>query len=139
MKQMSETRPEWLAEIDGAEALFNWFGYWPSFHDATIISVHLDGHGTSSVRIQTCEVTSELDSKGYYIARKYVTVSFLLDGISDLELTGPPGSVIFGAEISRTKQGFRLDLDPSYGLAGSLTAAKMRIEIEPAPLKESGA
>lgn len=82
---MVESRPEWLGEIDGVGALFDWFGYWPDFHDAEIISLELN-------RRQ---------------------------------------NVIYGLKISRVDSGFHLELDPCYGLAGNLTAAKLRIQIQP--------
>ena len=31
-----------LQEISGAAELRDWFGYWPMFHDAEIISLHLN-------------------------------------------------------------------------------------------------
>jgi Immunity protein 50 len=133
---MSEDRPEWLSDIDGADALFDWFGYWPSFHDAEILGLNLNRRSESSLRILTWEMTKQVDSKGYFVQRKHVTVEFLLEGITELELNGfSRQNVIFGAEISRTKDGFCLSLDPCYGLAGSLTAAKMRMKIEPSPLE----
>jgi hypothetical protein len=31
-----------LTRIDGAQRLYDWFGYWPSFHDAEILSLQLN-------------------------------------------------------------------------------------------------
>lgn len=129
---MGESYPEGLADVDGADALFNWFGYWPSFHDAEIISIELNRRDTSSLSVHTWEITNEVDDEGYYGLRKHAVVTFLLDGILDLELSGfSHQNVIFGLEISRVDGGFRLELDPCYGLAGNLTAAKLRIQIQP--------
>ncbi|HTU36228.1 MAG TPA: Imm50 family immunity protein [Candidatus Acidoferrum sp.] len=129
---MAEPRPEWLAEVGGADGLFNWFGYWPSFHDAEILSLELNRTGESTLSVKTWEIANEVDIQGYYVLRKHVTVHFLLEGISNLELTGfSVQNVIFGLEIARSDDGFRLELDPCYGLAGSLTTAKLRVKIEP--------
>ena len=51
--------PEWSAEVEGANALFDWFGYWPDFHDAEILSVTLDRSGSCSVSIHASETTDE--------------------------------------------------------------------------------
>jgi len=33
--------PPELGTIEGAKNLRDWFGYWPSFHDAEVILLHL--------------------------------------------------------------------------------------------------
>src|SRR5712692_434714 len=53
-----------LQAIDGARELHDWFGYWPSFHDAEIIRLHLNRRGSSSLVIHTWEMTKEVDEKG---------------------------------------------------------------------------
>jgi Immunity protein 50 len=112
---MAESRPEWVADVKGACALFDWFGYWPDFHDAEIISVEPNRRDTSALRVHIWEMMSEVDDKGYFRLRKHVLVTFLLDGVRDLELSGfSHQNVIYGLEISRADSGFRLELDPCY-------------------------
>jgi hypothetical protein len=61
-------------------------------------------------------MTNEIDGSGHYVGRKHVVVSFLLEGISDLELTGfGPQNVISSAEISRANGCFELNSSPCYG------------------------
>lgn len=130
---MDTDRPAGSADVEGADALFEWFGYWPDFHDAEVLSVHLDRGGTSSVVIHTWEATGQADSKGYYSQRKHALVSFLLDGVTDVEPCGFSGqNVISGAEIERIDSEFSPALGPCFGLSGRLRAAKLRIRIEPA-------
>lgn len=129
---MPDAKPEWLAAVDGADALFDWFGYWPSFHDAEILRLELNRTGESAISIKTWEITKEIDAQGYYVPRKHVTVHFLLEGISDLELGGfSVQNVISGLEVTRSQDGFCLQIGPCFGLAGSLTVAKLRVRIEP--------
>jgi hypothetical protein len=119
-----------LQVIDGAQELFNWFGYWPSFHDAEIVRFHLNRKGSSSLVIHTWEMTKELDEKGYYVQTKHVTVEFTLGGISELDLKGfSQQNVIFGLDIEKTDTGFRIILDPSYGLAGTIGAARIAVRL----------
>ena len=42
-----------IREIHGAAELHDWFGYWPNFHDAEIINLHLNRTGSSSLRVHT--------------------------------------------------------------------------------------
>src|SRR5438067_11086704 len=70
----------------GASDLVAWFGYWPSFHDAEVLSIHLNRSGESSVAIQTWHRTNEVDDRGYFIATKHVLVTFMLEGIQSVQL-----------------------------------------------------
>ncbi|MGH9733628.1 MAG: Imm50 family immunity protein [Candidatus Acidiferrales bacterium] len=98
-----------MADVDGADALFDWFGYWPDFHDAEILRLELNRTGESTISINTEECTTEIDAQGYYVLRKHVTVHFLLGGISDVELGEfSVQNVISGLEITRSQDGFCL-------------------------------
>jgi hypothetical protein len=126
-------------EIAGAEALIQWFGEWPSFHDAEVLSLTLNRTGRSCVRIHTWEATREVDDKGFNVLRKHVQVSFFLDGLKDLELAGfSSQNVIFGLEIRRSEEGLQLVLDPCYGVSGSLTAEAISVEFEPGKPSDAG-
>jgi hypothetical protein len=129
--------PPDLAAINGAQSLYDWFGYWPSFHDAEILHLHLNRSGSSQMAIHTWHTTPKTDEKGYYIVEKHVVVDFTLQGISDLELIHfSPQNVISGLEIKKKDDGFMLKLGPCYGLAGTIEALKVSIGLhagEPAP------
>jgi hypothetical protein len=129
---MPEDQSDAIREVAGAQALIQWFGKWPSFHDAEVVSLTLNRTGTSCVRIHTWEMTEELDVNGSYVLGKHVQVSFFLDRLKDLELAGfSCQNVIFGLGIKRSEEGLQLVLDPCYGVAGSLTAEAIRVEFEP--------
>ena len=70
-----------LDAIIGAQELHNWFGYWPRFHDAEIVSLHLNRRGPSSLLIHTWETTNKVDVHGYFVHEKYVVVEFVLEDI----------------------------------------------------------
>jgi len=59
--------PKELEGMAGARELYSWFGYWPSFHDAEVVSLQMNRAGTSSIAVHTWHTTNEVDSKGYYI------------------------------------------------------------------------
>lgn len=59
-----------LDSIDGAQELYDRFGYWPSFHDAEIISLHLSRASPSSLIIHTREMTDQLDERNFYVLTK---------------------------------------------------------------------
>ena len=121
-----------ISEIHGAAELQEWFGYWPSFHDAEIVGLHLNRKGSSSLRVHTWEMTKEIDEKGYYLLAKHVVVEFIFEAVSGLSLNGfNHQNVIFGLAIEKTDAGFRVTLDDCYGLAGSIEAENMSLCLTP--------
>lgn len=109
----------------GAEKIIEWFGRWPSFHDAEIVSFYLARSGPSLLRIYP------------YFPEKPATVGFVLEDIVDLELFQfSPQNVVFGLIMKKTKNEggetiFRLELFPCFGLAGKIDAKSVRVELIP--------
>lgn len=129
---------EFPAEIPGASDLLAWFGFWPTFHDGEVLWVHLDRSGPSRIRVHTWEMTSELDSRGYYVLRKHVVVTFILEDISELELDGfSHQNVLFDLTLTNGPGGCKLEFGPSYGIGGTITAGSVRIQLEPGILPNS--
>jgi hypothetical protein len=129
---LTEDQTNAIQEVAGAEALIQWFGKWPSFHDAEVLSLELNRVGASCVRIHTWEMTNEIDANGFYVLRKHVIVSFFLDRLKDIELADfSSQNVIFGLVVTRSAEGLQLLLYPCYGVGGTLTAEAIRVEIEP--------
>jgi hypothetical protein len=121
-----------LTEIPGAFELRDWFGYWPDFHDAEVISLHLNRRGNSFLRVHTWDTTKEVDEKGNYVQTKHVVVEFILESVSDLCLNDFSGqNVISGLGIEKTASGFRLALGACYGLAGTIDAERISIQMTP--------
>ena len=122
---------EFLADIPGASDLFAWFGYWPTFHDGELISVHLDRTGPSRLLVHTWEKTREVDSRGYYALQKHIIVTFVLEDIRDLELDGfSCQNVLANLTITKDPNGYKLELWPCHGISGAITAGSVRIELE---------
>jgi hypothetical protein len=121
-----------LSEISGGAELQEWFGYWPSFHDAEIISLHLNREANSSLRVHTWEMTKEMDDKGYYVLTKHIVVEFIFEAVSALSLEGfNAQNVIFGLAIEKTDSGFLVMLDNCYGVSGSIEAGRISLRLTP--------
>ncbi len=121
-----------VEEIPGAKELHEWFGYWPDFHDAEIVSLHLNRKGSSSLRVHIWETTKEVDKDGYNVMAKHLVVEFILETVFELSLNGFSGqNVISGLDIEKADSGFRLTLGACYGLAGTVEAERLSIGITP--------
>jgi immunity protein 50 of polymorphic toxin system len=124
--------PSEIEEIPGAADLHDWFGYWPDFHDAEIISLHLNRKGVSSLRVHVWDTMKELDEKGHYVMAKDVVVEFVFDNVFELALNGfSQQNVISGLDVEKVGSGFRLTLGACYGMAGSIEAERMSFRITP--------
>lgn len=127
-----------IQEVPGADALFQWFGCWPDFHDAEVLEIDLNRSGSSRIRIHTFHMSDQVGKDGCYVCVKHVIVSFLLEGLKTTKLQGfNHQNVVSEVTLARTEEGFQLSLEPCYGVEGSLTAERIRIEIEPGVPLES--
>lgn len=121
-----------IHELPGADALFQWFGYWPDFHDAEVLAIDLNRSGSSRVRVHTFDVSDQVGNDGCNVCVKHVVVSFVLDGLESIQLQGfNRQNVVSKVAVIRTEEGLLLLLEPCYGAEGSLTAERISIEIEP--------
>ena len=105
---------------------------WPNFHDAEVVSLHLNRAGASSLKTHTWEMTDKIDDRNYYILTKHVVVEFVLIDVSELDLNGfNHQNVLFELTIAKTDAGFRVCLDPCYGLSGTIEAKALSIRLMP--------
>lgn len=123
-----------LQALPGGPALLDWFGYVPRFHDAEVLDLSLDRNGpTCTLRIHAFAMRSETDDKGYFLLDKHVVVTLRFLDVSDVVLNDfNHQNVLFGLALQRLDNArYRLDLETSYGLYGSLEAASVEIELAP--------
>ncbi len=126
---MSETISQ---QIPGTNSVFAWFGYWPDFHDAEILELHLSRNDSSWLKVYTWNTTTRTDDKGYNINEKHAIITFFFDTLSDVKFADfSSQNVINGLTISRTDKEIRLTMSPCYGLSGFLQGAISKIELAP--------
>lgn len=135
-----------LELITGADQLVERFGCWPSFHDAEVILLTLHRHGDNGpiaeMVVHTWLMTDKVDERGYYLLKKHTLVRFVFEGLTTNELSGfNRQNVLFGLELApetvEGKQAFRITIDPSYGLGGTLICGRLLVA-EVTPCDERG-
>jgi len=122
-----------LAEIPGAVELSNWFGGFPSFHDATM-DLQINGDGTGWLKAYGFQATKAVDEKGHFICEKYFEATLNFEFIKTESVTDfLPGLAIVGSlHIRKVKSGFEVDFtDTSYELSGSLICERVSVSFEP--------
>jgi hypothetical protein len=120
-------------DIPGAETVASWFGEWPSFHDAEILSVHINRGGRSQIRVYAFATGSRKDPTGHFVREHEAIVVFEFQNIRSIRLDGEDAdvqNVLGGARVEPDGDGWRLELAPSYGLAGTIVAAEMSVRLE---------
>jgi hypothetical protein len=126
-------------DIPGANDVVAWFGYWPTFHDAEVLTITLNRSGTSQVVIHAWRRTSEVDPRGYYVLDKHAAVTFSVEGFP-LDEEGITQTridyfnhqnVLSSAWIEKTSQGHMLRLDGIFGVDGSISCKHLSVKLEP--------
>jgi hypothetical protein len=120
------------SSIPGGQALIEWFGRVPHFHDAQLREINLVGDGLTTLGIRTWQITEKIDEQGYFILDKHVAVTIVLEGVTHIELRrfNLPG-IIHKLGVASVNDGFQLDWTASYGVEGVLRAEQLRIEFAP--------
>lgn len=122
--------------IENAELVERVFGGWPSFHDAEIHSVLVtrdcDSGPQMDVTIHHWQMTSEVDSKGYFVLRHHTLTTLRFSGVGDLQLAGfNHQNVLWELKISEFEPGsdfrFSVSMPTSYGCEASLKCRTIRV------------
>jgi hypothetical protein len=77
-------------------------------------------------------MTNQVDEEGYCVLDKHAIVTFKFEGLTELQVDGfSPQNVIAGLDVEHIAQGLRMTLAPCYGLAGTLEAKQITVDIVP--------
>jgi len=121
-------------EIQGAAELSDWFGGFPSFHDA-YAQLQLTGEGTGWLKVRGARMTDRVDESGYFVLEKRFVATLFLDEIKSVSLSDfMPGEIIIGQlDFRKIDDAIEVDFDTAYGLAGVISARRIRIEFTAMP------
>lgn len=126
--------PPAAESIPGSQQLFDWFGYWPDFHDAELKKLRFEIGGESFLVLHTWEMTDKVGSEGFYETTKHVLVEFILRDITELNLNDLwENSILLSLRIGKTETGFRLELSAAYGLSGTIEADNISLRLASQP------
>jgi Immunity protein 50 len=97
-----------MPDIENREALTRVFGYWPSFHDAEILSIHLDREGQSGysgptleAKVHLFKMTSEVDERGSYVLRHHTLAKLRFLQVDNFKAEGfNQQNILWGLDIT---------------------------------------
>jgi hypothetical protein len=126
---------ELLNAVPGGSDLLEWFdGHAPRFHDAEVTSITFDRDGPTCVlRVHGFKVTRTAKPDGPYVFEAHAVVTFRVDEVTGMQLDDfNHQNALMGLSIVRSPtEGFRVELDPAYGLSGFIEGRSLSIAIEP--------
>src|SRR5713101_7493668 len=126
-------------DIPGVAEVIAWFGYWPTFHDAEVLSIALNRSGVSQVAIHAWEITPEISASGHYILAKHAVVTFSLEGFPENEqgivntevAHFNQQNVLSSARVNKRSGGHESVLEGIYGVHGRIACERMAVKLEP--------
>jgi len=79
------------AGFEHSEVVTNWFGYWPSLHDAEVLRVDfrraIDESGPGLyLKVHAFEMTPEVNEKGYFKCIKHCIIELRFEKVHDVSL-----------------------------------------------------
>jgi hypothetical protein len=126
------------ASIPGCEKLVNIFGYWPSFHDAEVLELHLLRGNVQpekgmyefpslTLNIHLWRLTKEVDAKGYLVLRDHtLTTLKFTDVAAEFQMQGfNHQNAMMSLSIERRERSegtaplFAVTIAPAFGMGAS--------------------
>ena len=118
--------------IEGANAIVDWFGCWPRFHDHYLVQAPSTASAAGVMTIEAWVTMSATDAQGYFLRERHCLVTFELSGIDSVELTEPIfPAVIFELTLTDETPGWTIAWSSSYGAGGCIQARVARVSVEP--------
>ncbi len=138
-----------FASLTGGQAIIDWFGFCPRFHDASLERLEIV-NGNVLLAIRAFRMTDEVDQQGHFICDRHALVTLRMSGVSGIRLHGSAVSIIFGLKIRRltaneaasdwetsvapVKGEIEVTFDTSIGLYGSIYSKNLAFELQPMPI-----
>lgn len=154
MARMSQSAPDWntdaelFASLPGGQAVIDWFGFCPDFHDGSLEKFELSV-GNAMLSVRTFRMTSETDENGFFVLDRNAVVILRMRGVTGVKLEGDAQSCISELLIRRlqtdgARSGWESCSGPvtgnievafgaTIGLFGSIFTQELEFELQPLP------
>ena len=138
------TDPDLFAGLPGGQAVIDWFGFVPTFHDAELDRLEITS-GAASLALRAFRMTDAADENGFFVLDRHALVTLHLSNVTGAHLCGNATSILAELGIRRvgvapagfstcggpTTEDIEVSFDTSYGLEGSIYAREVSFSVEP--------
>lgn len=117
--------------VDNAEAVLEWFGFWPTFHDAEVLTVALRRDLPSTIEILTA-LPRVRERAGELIAGRatVVVVTFTFGRVVDVRMEDfSTQNVIASLLIALRGDTIRVEIYPSFGIGGYIETDRLSVGV----------
>ncbi|MBB6488604.1 hypothetical protein [Rhizobium lusitanum] len=147
--------PDWdndehlFASLTGGQAVLDWFGFCPRFHDAALERLEI-ANGSVLLAIRAFRMADKLDRQRRFICDRHARVTLLMNAVSGIKLNGSAASIIFDLRIRRlaadeaasnwetcdapVKGDIVVTFDTSVGLHGLIYTKDLAFGLQPMPV-----
>ena len=116
-----------LDRIDNSAMLINAMGYWPSFHDANVVSASRAEHGFI-ITTHVFRTTDQIDAAGYFKLDRHHLVTLKMDGVQANSLPLDYAADCLGhLSFALVGDFIRVDFDSHMGFDGVVICQKVAI------------
>ncbi len=88
-------------DLPGGQEVADWFGFIPSFHDATLERLNCGG-GNATMTLRAFRMTGRVDPDGFFILDRHALVEIGFAGVTGLFLCGDAQALIFRLTVRRS-------------------------------------
>lgn len=129
------TRTPWTSLVEGGDAVHDWFGHAPRFHDAAIIACGFERHARTFLRIHVCRMLDETDTNGLYKSDRHAVIEIDFHRVNEIDVRSDPAdaevSIIGRWTLAPVHHGIEASWTASYGLEGRIVAARVSLTLKP--------
>jgi hypothetical protein len=145
VEMMNDQQVSIYHSVPGGSDLLSWFGQVPSFHDAEILSLYLCRRGQSILRLHGW-IMGKIGHDGYLMLDKHAVVTFMLEGVMDLQLDGFSSQNVIGGltlrhapdradrrpylTLTPLPEDIEIQIEPCFGMVGLIRARSVAISFE---------
>jgi len=151
---MSISAPDWttdaelFASLPGGQAVIDWFGFCPDFHDGSLERLELSV-GSVMLSVRTFRMTRKTDENGFFIRDRHAAVILRMRGVTGVKLECDAQSCISELVVRRLQTNaarsdwescggpvagnIEVAFGTSIGLYGSIFAQALEFELQPLP------
>jgi hypothetical protein len=142
---MSEPTQSIGAVIGNSERLIEIFGYWPTFHDAEIIDLHLWRGNVEpeagryvfpvlTVKLHVWEITNEVNTEGFLVSRCHTLSTLRFHNVDEFRMEGfNHQNAILGLSIVQEERAqppspvFAVRFDAAFGMGASFFCSGVEV------------
>ena len=119
--------------VEGFQALTDWFGGEPSFHDGYLLSLKIDFPSQATFGVHAWRMTDQVDDEGYFVHDKDFVATFRLEGLSrvDFETDYQGRGIVNFLELAEQGEALELTIHSVLGAGGIFRAGRIAIDFQP--------